>query len=160
MTKLANNDCVTEDNFLSHFGEDIAEAPLSKDKMMSMKERILNRTVACAPTGGTTVRAQDRKWYNIAPGISINTISQDLKAKTQTSIWRVQAGAVIPEHDHNNQEECIVLKGMIRIGDHILNEGDLHIMEAGSHHEPLHAVTDALLYLKHDLYEDIGWLAG
>jgi anti-sigma factor ChrR (cupin superfamily) len=46
----------------------------------------------------------------------------------------MQPGAVMPEHDHSGDEECMVLEGDMQVNGVAFGPGDFQVGYAGSHH--------------------------
>ena len=67
---------------------------------------------------------------------------------TMSYLMRLEAGAVIPPHDHPQTEECVVLEGEVRIGEESVHPGDYHVVRAGHAHELLRSDSGALLFLR------------
>lgn len=130
---------------------DIEPLPLDSQLKNALKQKVMQQIKAACPSGGITVRANEVDWLHITPQLSIKILSQDTEKKVQIAYWRLQPGGIIPPHSHHNDEECLVLEGDIRIGDHTLFAGDFNIMKKGSNHGPITTVGGALLYLKHDI---------
>ncbi|MEE4376044.1 MAG: cupin domain-containing protein [Candidatus Competibacteraceae bacterium] len=151
----------TPDNELdSTSAKAISEAvkphPLTAERKESMRSRILNRiatTPAPAPAGTLTVRADERGWIAITPQIEIKVLHRDLEQNVQTTLWRVQPGAFVPPHYHQLNEECLVLEGEIKVGDHIVRQGDMHIALAGHTHPKVESTTGALLLLRAEIQD-------
>ena len=76
-----------------------------------LRERVLERAA-----GIHVVRAEAGTWVTLMPGISIKRLHQDREAGSETNLWRLSAGAIIPEHDHRSDEECLVVEGSILQG--------------------------------------------
>lgn len=135
----------------------LAESSPTTTIESSLKQRmrgaIKKRIDGECPEGGMTHRANLQEWFELNEHISIKILHQDHKNKVQTALWRLKPGAVITSHRHDNDEECLVLEGSVRVGSHILREGDFHTMEKGSYHSDLVSDTGAMLYLKHDMHE-------
>ena len=59
-----------------------------------------------------------------APGISMRMLFVDPRRRAVTCIMRLEAGAMLPAHVHQNSEEYLVLEGDLRVGDQLLSAGD------------------------------------
>jgi quercetin dioxygenase-like cupin family protein len=70
-------------------------------------------------------RAREDEFIPIgAPGISMRMLFVDPRRRTVTCIMRLEAGAKLPAHVHQNSEEYMVLEGDLRVGDQLLSAGD------------------------------------
>lgn len=120
-------------------------APARKEAVWS---RILQSIHAPAPAGTLTVRAGEGEWIPCLPGVDIKILHVDVQQNTQTALWRMQPGAILPAHDHHLDEECLVLEGEIRSGDFVVRQGDFHIGLAGQPHTDILSDTGALLLIR------------
>lgn len=59
-----------------------------------------------------------------APGVSMRMLFVDPRRRAVTCIMRLEAGAVLPAHSHDNSEEYLLLEGDLRVGDQLLSAGD------------------------------------
>lgn len=127
-----------------------------------LKRSVLDRVSAAIdppPQGGTTVRASETDWQYVTPTVAVKVLLKDESIDMQTALWRLDPGGVIPGHNHAKNEECLVLEGKFHVGDHILNPGDFHVMEAGSAHPELSAPEGCLLYIRQAITRDLSWMA-
>jgi hypothetical protein len=53
------------------------------------------------------------------------------------------------------QEIVWVIEGEVRIGDHIIRAGDLHVAAPGSHHEDFRTTTGALVLIRSHIPADV-----
>jgi anti-sigma factor ChrR (cupin superfamily) len=116
-----------------------------------LRLRMLSRARCTAPADTFTVRACDGAWQPLAPGVTIKVLRTDPVARNQTLLVRMTAGSVIESHRHTQPEECFVVEGEIRIGNHRLSAGDLHVASAGSSHAPIHSRSGALLLVRAEM---------
>lgn len=108
-----------------------------------LRERVLERA------GGIhVVRADAGEWIRLLPGIAIKRLRVDRAGATETNLWRLDAGAIIPAHDHQDDEECLVLEGSIVQDDIEYHAGDYLHARAGSRHLPLRTPAGALLLIR------------
>lgn len=85
------------------------------------------------------------------PGVRIRPLRIDRAGNTQSSLWRMDPGAVIPAHDHAGEEECLVLEGSILWNGAEYRAGDYLLARPGAHHEPFVAPHGALLMIRSEL---------
>jgi len=138
---------------------DIEPAAIDLKAKNAIKERVMNRIMAPCPVGGESSFAKQLDWVKITENLDVKVLTQDLENKVQTAYWRLKPGTVIPGHYHSTDEDCLVLEGDIRFGDHKLFAGDFHSMKKGTTHPDMTTANGALLYLKHDIHDDLSWLA-
>lgn len=129
--------------------------PLSSSIKNRIKAKIAKRISGECPEGGKSIFKSQDGWFEVKDKITIKILHQDHVNKVQTSLWRLQPGAVISSHRHGHDEECLVMEGAIQIGDHHLNAGDFHFMEKDSYHPDVTTKHGALLYLRHDMREHL-----
>ncbi|MEK9136553.1 MAG: cupin domain-containing protein [Bacteroidota bacterium] len=98
--------------------------------------------------GFSFVYAHEGEWMkHPVEGIMVKQLSLDDKKGYATLLMRVAAGTKYPEHNHTGPEECYVLAGSIRVGEHVLRAGDFHHAEPGTHHGEIMSDDGALLLL-------------
>jgi len=100
-----------------------------------------------APLAAT--RADEGTWRPLLPGVRLKTLREDdVEAGTQTALWRLEPGAVIPGHVHAAEEECLVLEGSVVYGDVEYHVGDFLLARRGEAHGPFHSPRGALLLIR------------
>ncbi len=128
---------------------DPAEAAAAPDSLFDAIEQAIG-TVDAAP-GTRTLLPGDGVWEALGPGIERRLLHVDRADGTQSYFVRMQAGASLPLHSHRRTEQCVVLKGRLRIGDGEFGAGSFHLGFAGNQHSPIHAVTDAEFFIHGEL---------
>jgi anti-sigma factor ChrR (cupin superfamily) len=116
----------------------------------AMRARILAQ--ATQPKGMTVLRADEGEWRPILPGIRIKSLRKG--DGTETTLWRLDAGAVVPAHPHRHQEECLVLEGSVIQGGVEYLAGDFLLAEAGLPHDEFHSPRGALLMIRSEPVPD------
>ena len=122
---------------------------------LAMRERIL--AGAAKPKGMTVLRADEGEWRPILPGIRIKSLRKG--EGTETTLWRIEAGAVVPSHPHRHQEECLVLEGSVIQSGVEYFAGDFLLAEAGLDHEAFASPRGALLMIRSEPVPDPAVLA-
>jgi quercetin dioxygenase-like cupin family protein len=110
-------------------------------------QQLLQRLHAVTPTH-LTRRQQDGMWWPLQPGIDIKVLYQNRRNNSRSFLMRLAPGACYESHFHQQEEECLVLEGSVRIGSHTVHAGDYHLAFAGSTHDNLCSDTGALLFLR------------
>jgi len=123
----------------------------SRDRRDAMRARILARVRAEPPAGTSTVRAREGSWIRVAPRIEIKVLNEDRARNSQTTLWRMGPGAVLPAHEHEADEECLVLEGEIHFGDYYVRAGDYHLASAGQRHPTLESAEGALFLIRGEI---------
>jgi anti-sigma factor ChrR (cupin superfamily) len=122
----------------------IAPTTLSAERLASMRGRIM----AGIADATRVIRAGDGEWQELLPGITIKTLHVDREQGTQTSLWRLAAGARIPRHPHSKDEECLVLEGSITHDGETYRQGDFLHTRPGLRHKEFVAPEGALLMIR------------
>ena len=100
------------------------------------------------------VRAGQGEWTPFVPGIHIKTLRRDPHSSTQTSLWRIEPGAVIPPHPHASEEECLVLSGSVVHDGVEYHTGDYLLAAPGERHKAFTSPDGALLMIRGELLPD------
>jgi len=117
---------------------------------LALRERILAQAVK--PKGMTVLRADEGEWQPILPGIRIKSLRKG--EGTETTLWRIDAGASVPPHPHRHQEECLVLEGSVIQSGVEYFAGDFLLAEAGLDHEAFLSPRGALLMIRSEPVPD------
>ncbi len=142
---------------LAHDNDDVLVAALaglvpeirpSAEASAVLRERILAQA---RRTRTQVVRAAEGEWVPFVPGIHIKTLRRDEVEGTQTSLWRLSPGAVVPPHPHIREEECLVLAGSIFHDGVQYFEGDFLLAAVGERHHAFLAPEGALLIIRGEL---------
>jgi len=67
-------------------------------------------------------------------GVQVRRLSVDRERNQMTALIRMAPGSAYPSHAHKGPEECLVLEGDLRAGDHRFVKGDYQRMAVGTHH--------------------------
>lgn len=119
------------------------QLPDESDRLR-LRKQLLDR--AAAPIGMKVLRANEGEWLALMPGVEVKTLRQDVTS--QTTLWRVQAGASVPGHVHSAQEECLVLEGSIVHDGIEYFAGDFLLAESGDRHCRFETPRGALFMIR------------
>lgn len=114
-----------------------------------LRDRIMKRASAQATLHTKrhlTVQFSEEGWLDVMPLIKIKTLFESEDGKGV--LFRFQPGARLPAHEHDTDEECVVLEGELRIGDEIVRPGNFHLARKGLPHGELTSPTGALFYIR------------
>lgn len=86
-------------------------------------------------------------WRAWVPGADRKTLFDS--GVTRSWLVRMQAGASLPPHVHDEgDEECVVLQGEVWVDGRCLHAGDYTVALRGSRHDAVCTLTGALIYLR------------
>jgi hypothetical protein len=121
-----------------------AQLPMAQRN--SMRERITARIAVM----NCTDRNDDAGpgWQAFWPNVWVKVLRQDLHNKTQTALFRVLPGGVVPARAHTQDEECLVLEGEVFIGEHRVSQGDLHVAGPDTRYRDITTRTGAMLMVR------------
>jgi anti-sigma factor ChrR (cupin superfamily) len=94
-------------------------------------------------------------WRPFLPGLKIKPLRVDSVAGTQTSLWRLDAGARVPAHSHDAEEECLILEGTLVWGERRYGAGDYLLAHAGGAHDEFTSPDGALFLIRSQLTEPL-----
>lgn len=162
MTNKHTHNQVLDSQSTSAISDALISHELPEKRQASMKQRIFDRIHNTAPkdaiTGAITVREHEGEWIDVAPKLQMKVLRRDHKLNSQTALWRLEPGALIPAHEHPVEEECLVIKGEINFAEHVLREGDFEVMPAGIDHIAMESKSGAIVLLRSDIPEDLSWI--
>ncbi len=126
--------------------EALAPVPLSPEQASAVKLGLLGRIKASREAGKAFihVRFEDGEWENLVPGVRVKRLAGNQRGV----LLDLQPGTVIPFHRHHQDEECVVLRGEVQLGDMTVRAGDYHVATAGSRHGAVRSSSGALVYLR------------
>lgn len=112
----------------------------------SVRARLFQRTALDSSFKGEMklVRAGDSPWIAFgAPGVEVRPL-----LGKKTLLVRMHPGAVFPEHEHRQVEQCYVLEGSVTDSDGVTAyAGDFVCMPANITHQPIHTETGCLFLI-------------
>jgi quercetin dioxygenase-like cupin family protein len=115
----------------------------------SLEARLLERIGKIAPRPAKRVdapkivRADEGRWKQIAPGVTIRLLHED-----KTMLVRMDPGSSLPSHPHAHDEQCLVLEGTIDDAEgNTARAGDFVMMTKGSTHSSIATKSGALFLI-------------
>ncbi|GAB2656673.1 cupin domain-containing protein [Arenimonas aestuarii] len=129
----------------------LPDDPPEPARAASLRARILD---SARRSRTQVVRADEGDWTPFLPGIHIKTLRRDAHTCTQTSLWRIDPGAVIPPHPHTSEEECLVLSGSVVHDSIEYCAGDYLLAAPGERHQAFTSPAGALLLIRGELLPD------
>lgn len=111
-----------------------------------IKSRLLGRIAT--DVAGRTVQPEEGDWLSIWEGVQCKVLHVH-SDRELSCLLRFAPGAWLPAHRHPVAEECIVLSGVVRVGEQVhVREGGYHIVQASDLHARVGSDTGALIYLR------------
>jgi len=123
-------------------------AELSPSQRQALLDRVLERIADIPPERTHTVRVTTLPWQPVCPGVWTKVMKTDRAVGIQVALFRVDPGAVVPAHDHAEEEEWLVLEGEVMLGDHCVGQGDFHFAHVGARHPDLTAPMGAVIMVR------------
>lgn len=110
------------------------------------RSRLLARVRAASAAQNNLIAKPlaDGPWRRLVPGIRVKPLSHAQRA----FLLDMSAGASLPSHRHHEDEECVVLRGEVRMRDTRVRAGDYHLAPLSSRHTPVSSPEGALIYLR------------
>lgn len=97
--------------------------------------------------GTRTLRAGQYDWQSLGEGIDAVILWRNEETKRQSLLIRMQPGARYASHEHEDDEECLVIEGDLVFGDLTLKAGDYHFAPKGRTHPPAFSPSGCLLFI-------------
>ncbi len=89
------------------------------------------------------------------PGVTVEVLHLDRKARTITTILTLEPGAEYPSHRHTIAEQCLVLSGDVWSGSLELTAGDFQVAAPGSTHNIISSRGGCRLLLISGIHDEI-----
>jgi hypothetical protein len=112
----------------------------------SMRERIAARVAALA--ANDEPGEVSLGWRALSPNVWVKLLRHDFHSQTQTTLFRVLPGGVVPARSHTQDEACLVLEGEVFIGEHRIGQGDLHLAGPDTRQRDITTRTGAMLMVR------------
>ena len=84
--------------------------------------------------GVHVVRGTEGHWRALCEGIKIKTLWHSEKSRRQAFLVSIQPGAILPEHAHSGDEECMVPEGDMVVNGVSFGPGDFQVAFADTRH--------------------------
>lgn len=129
--------------------------PLDPQLREDMRQRLQARIAQAAPPRTKTLRAEQFAWRQWWPGVWAKVLERDAIHDLQITLFRMDPGSIVPGHEHEKSEECVVLEGELFIGSHRVAASDVHIADAGSRHPDISTRTGARLLVRSEILRQV-----
>ena len=129
-----------------------AFAPLNAEAGAADKgdlwDKIADRLDEDAAAPGTrTIAADEGVWESIARGVERKVTNVNRDKGLQSYLVRMKKGAILPPHDHPEEEHCVVISGVLRLGGREFGAGAYHYASKDERHLAISAVEDAVFFI-------------
>lgn len=112
-----------------------------------MRARVMERAAQDVRNQEAIVTTRSHEdWTPFAPGVEAKVLNDD--GKFQTWLARMSAGATLPAHHHDGDEECMVVEGSVLLGDVLLQTGDYQVARKGTSHGEIRSPKGCVLMLR------------
>ena len=97
---------------------------------------------------GLTVLDSQTPWIDFAPGIQRRVLWE--RGGQAALLYCAQAGAQVPVHSHDHDEECLIVEGELFLDDWLMQFGDYQLAPSGSRHHCTFTDRGAVLFAHGD----------
>jgi len=127
----------------------VREAPLDPMTQRFMKSRLMTR-VRDAERGAAsnTVRPESGIWEKFSPRIKLKVLHREADGSSMSYLLKLEPGAFLVAHKHHVDEECVVLEGIVTIGEELIGPGSYHLAPRGMIHAPIRSEHGAILFIR------------
>lgn len=115
------------DDFTS--SESPAPRPDDGAIVQRVRSRVLRQIAAESLAHHTFVHENVDSWHAFMPGIQRKVLLE--REGVMSYLLKFDAGAVLPAHRHSMDEECVVIEGVLRVGEQQLPAGSFHAVSMG-----------------------------
>ena len=129
--------------------EAVREAPLDPMTRRFMKSRLMTRVRDLERGAVTnTVRPEAGEWEKFSPRIKMKVLRREADGSSMSYLLKLEPGAFLVPHKHHIDEECVVLEGMVMIGEELVGPGTYHLAPRGMIHAPIRSEHGAILFIR------------
>jgi len=112
------------------------------------REAFVRKAADDVAGGITTVAAEGGDWRRMRPGVALKVLQRDATTGMASYLVRYDPGARVDRHPQGSVEECMLVRGDLRIDDVDMRPGDWQIALPGGEHGPLTTVDGALVFVR------------
>lgn len=144
------------DGVMAAMLNDVADGDVPPEMRARLKARVLARITAPEPPPAPAVAPGKpgfvdvlaaAPWQAFAPGVEVKILFED--AVSRSWMVRLQAGATLPAHDHDEGlEECLVLEGDVWLGDRHYGPGDYQMAGQGTRHTVVRSDRGCVMFVR------------
>lgn len=112
----------------------------------SMLKEVLGGLLPKNHKSSHSIRAEENNWIKVQKGVFRKDLWTDGEIVSQ--FFRLEPDTKIKDHEHPQDEECMMLSGEVFIGDILLQAGDYQLAPKGTGHLDIYTDTGVLLYVR------------
>jgi anti-sigma factor ChrR (cupin superfamily) len=133
-------------DIVDHLHDVLVPEPMDAELAARVKRRVLQRIAEEQRPQHLTVHAHEGVWQPFGPGVQLKLLH------AAGDIWsyllKLEPGAQLPTHRHPVDEECVVLEGVVQVGELRVAAGGFHLGRKDVLHAPVTTTDGALLFLR------------
>jgi anti-sigma factor ChrR (cupin superfamily) len=133
-------------DIVDHLNDALVPEPMDAELAARVKRRVLQRIAEEQRPQHLTVHAGDGVWQPFGPGVQLKLLHA--AGDICSYLLRLEPGAQLPTHRHPVDEECVVLEGLVQVGELRVAAGGFHLGRKDVLHAPITAVQRSLLFLR------------
>lgn len=133
-------------DIVEHLHDALVPEPMDAELAARVKRRVLQRIAEQQRPQHLTVQAGDGVWQPLGPGVQLKLLHA--AGDVWSYLLKLDAGAQLPTHRHPVDEECVVLEGLVQVGELRVAAGGFHLGRKDVLHAPITAVQASLLFLR------------
>ncbi len=146
MKQITNKDTsLLGENLTNTLLEAVLPEVLAPERRLALWARILDSVFKKKQL--ITVRSQEGEWVTVTPGVSTKLLHRSGTA--HSFLVCLAPGAELPAHDHEAEEECLLLEGDAMLGGMHASPGDYQLAPKGTHHKPITTQRGALIFVRY-----------
>ena len=158
-------DCRSQSRELEATAAELARAAPPVEVPSGLRERVLS--VANPPqvwkawaqtelrSDLHVVRADEGEWSEVRAGVFAKQLYVDRTRDLATMLVRMEPGSRYVPHRHAAPEQCFVLQGDVREGNHVFRAGDFQCLASGSKHDAQWTQDGCLLLIVSSLHDEL-----
>jgi quercetin dioxygenase-like cupin family protein len=114
--------------------EEIPAEEIPAEEIPAEEIQVWKRWTTTEPSKFHIVPSSQGWQPTAVPGIDVRALHVDEARDAVTMLIRMAPGTSYPRHRHGGDEECFVIRGVLKIEDHVLRAGDYQFAPRGSIH--------------------------
>lgn len=133
-------------DIVEHLHDALVPEPMDAALAARVKRRVLQRIAEEQRPRHLTVHAHEGLWQPFGPGVQLKLLHA--AGDVWSYLLALEPGAQLPTHRHPIDEECVVLEGLVQVGELRVSAGGFHLGRKDVLHAPITAVEHSLLFLR------------